>query len=82
MKMKAEFMGTLEVTGDISKLTRQGDWLILNVKTTAPVGWNVRAAFSHRDLMSMAKFMLKPSVLLYVIFGFGKPKDEKKSPDY
>lgn len=82
MRMKAEFMGTLEVVGAITKLQRKDDWLVMNVRTTAPAGWNLRAAFTHQDLVTMIKFMLKPSVLGYIIFGFGKPRDKNKRPEY
>ena len=82
MRMKAEFMGTLEVSGDISKLVKKGDWLILNVRTTAPVGWNVRAAFSHKDLVSMLKLMMRPAIICYVLTGFFKSHNEKQPPDY
>jgi hypothetical protein len=82
MRMKAEFMGALEVIGEISKLEGKDEWLIMNVRTTTPVGWTLRAAFTHKDLISMIRLILKPSNLRYIIFGFGKPKDPSKPPQY
>ncbi len=82
MRMKAEFMGTLEVVGEITNIKEMDEWLILNIRTTAPVGWNLRAALTHKDLVTMIKFMLNPSILRYIIFGFGKPKDQKRLPEY
>ena len=82
MRMKAEFMGTLEVVGEITRLQHKGDWLIMNVSTTVPTGWNLRAAFTHQDIMTMMKFMFKPSVLRYIIFGAGKPGDKNQRPEY
>jgi hypothetical protein len=82
MRMKAEFMGALEVIGEISKLERNDEWLVMNVRTTTPVGWNLRAAFTHKDLLTMIKLIIKPSNLRYIIFGFGKPRDPNKPPEY
>ena len=82
MRMKAEFMGTLEVVGEITQLKKKDDWLILNVRTTTPTGWNLRAAFTHEDLVTMIKWMLRPSNLRYIIFGFGKPRDQNQLPEY
>ena len=82
MRMKAEFMGTLEVIGEITRLQKKEEWLIMNVRTTAPAGWNLRAAFTHDDLITMLKLMLRPSILRYIIFGFGKPRDKNRRPEY
>jgi len=82
MRMKAEFIGTLEVVGEIAHVKEKDGWLILNVRTTTPAGWNLRAAFTHEDLVTMIKLMLRPSNLRYIIFGFGKPRDQKRLPEY
>lgn len=82
MRMKAEFMGTLEVVGEITRLQKKEDWLIMNVRTTAPAGWNLRAAFTHEDLVTMLKLLFRPSILIYIISGFGKPRDKNQRPEY
>ncbi len=82
MRMKSTFMGAIEIVGEIDNLKVKDDWLIMNLRTTTPTGWNLTAALTHRDVMSLLKFMLKPGNLRYVIFGFGKPKDKDRSPEY
>ena len=80
--MKSEFMGSLEIVGEISSLRVKDGWLIMNMATTTPTGWNLNAALTHEDIMTLLKFMFKPSNLGYVLFGFGKPKDKNESPEY
>jgi len=82
MRMKSHFMGTLEVVGQITQLKEKEDWLILNIRTTTPAGWNLTAALTHEDIVTMIKLMLRPSNLRYVLFGFGKPSDKTRVPEY
>jgi hypothetical protein len=82
MRMKARFMATIEVVGKITQLKEKDGWLIMNVRTTTPAGWDLHAALTHEDIVTMLKFMLKPSNILYVLFGFGKPRDENQVPEY
>lgn len=83
MRMKSyAIMGTLEVMGEISDIRVKDEFLIMNIRTTTPVGWNLRAALSHDDLLNFMKLLFKPSNLAYVFFGFGKPRDKKRIPEY
>lgn len=82
MRMKSAFMGSLEIVGEIDSLKAKDGWLIMNMRTTTPTGWNLNAALTHEDIMTLLKLMFKPSNLRYVIFGFGKPKDKNQSPEY
>lgn len=82
MRMKAHFMGTLEVVGQITQLEEKNDWLIMKIRTTTPAGWNLTTALNHEDILTMLKFMLKPRNLRYILFGFGKPRDKTRAPDY
>lgn len=82
MRMKARFMGTLEVVGQITQLEEKDDWLIMKIRTTTPAGWNLNAALNHEDILTMIKFMLRPSNLRYILFGFGKPRDKTRVPEY
>ena len=75
-------MGNVEIVGDITDLTPKDEWLIMNLRTTTPAGWNLKAAMSHADLMALLKLMFKPRNIGYVLFGFGKPSDKKRVPEY
>jgi len=73
-------MGNLEMTGQISGITVKDEFLVMNLRTS--VGWNLRAAMSHEDILTFIRLMLKPANLAYVLFGFGKPKDKTRVPEY
>lgn len=80
--MKARFIGNLEVVGQITQLKKMENWLILNIRTSTPAGWNLYAALTHKDILTMIKLMLKPSIFCYVILGFGKPNSKTQVPKY
>lgn len=82
MRMKSEGFGSIEIAGDITSLKQSEGYLIMNVNTSTPVGWHVRAALTHKDLMTILKQMLKPGNLLYLLFGFGRPRNTSVCPDY
>ena len=82
MRMKSTFLGSMEIVGEINNLKPKGGWLIMDLTTTTPTGWNLSAALTHGDIMGLLKLMLRPSNLRYLIFGFGKPKDKDCSPEY
>lgn len=82
MRMKSTFMGTMEVVGEITSLKVKDDWLVMNLRTTVPTGWNLAAAMTHKDMVTLLRLVFKPSNLWYLISGFGKPKDEHSAPEY
>lgn len=82
MRLKATFMGTMEMVGNITSLKVKDDWLVMNLSTIAPMGWNMSAALTHEDLMTLLRLMLKPRNLRYVLFGSGKPRDQNRMPEY
>ena len=75
-------MGALELVGEISDLSLKDEWLVMNLRTTTPAGWNIKAALSHDDVLTFLRFMCRPRNLAYVLFGFGKPSDKKRAPEY
>ncbi len=83
LRMKSTaIMGALELEGKISDLRVKNDWLIMNLRTTTPAGWNLKAAISHSDLLTVARLMFRPRNILYVLFGFGKPREKFRNPEY
>ena len=81
MRMKSTaIIGTLELIGEISDIRVKDEFLVMNIRTT--VGWNLRAALSHNDLLTFMRLLIRPSNLAYVLFGFGKPRDKKHIPEY
>ena len=74
MKMKVSGLENIEFVGEITGFHESDGYLMMNVRLTTPVGWEARAALTHKDLIDLVKLLLfKPSNLRYIFFGFGKP---------
>jgi len=82
MRMKSIAFGTLELVGQIIDIAVKDEWLIINIRTTTPAGWTLRAALTREDLWKMIKLMCRPSTFYYIVFGFGKPRDKDRIPEY
>ena len=82
MRMKSFAFGTLELVGDITDVSVKDDWIIMNINTTTPAGWTLRAAMTRSDLWTMVKLMCRWSNFRYLVFGSGKAKDAAETPDY
>jgi len=80
--MKSFAFGTLELVGDITDVFVKDDWIIMNINTTTPAGWTLRAAMTRSDVWTMAKLMCRWSVIRSLVFGSGKAKDAAGAPDY
>jgi len=74
MRIKMTAIGPVEMVGEVTDLRKVGGWLVMHVRMTNPVGWETSAELTHKDLMTLIKFMFRPSNLLYLFFGFGKPR--------
>lgn len=80
--MKSTGLGRTELVGDFEGVARKGDYLILSVRTTAPVRWHVRTALSRRDAIEMLKLVMRPKVLFFFLSCLGR-RDEGQIPkDY
>lgn len=78
MRMKVSGFPTIELEGDITGLRESHGYLSMNVRLTKPVGWDARAALTHRDLMTLMKLLLlKPANLRFIIFGSRKPSSQR-----
>lgn len=81
MRMKSTAIGTVELVGDITNVREVNDWLIMHIRTTTPVGWDLRAALTHEDLRTFVKLLFRPGNLRYLLFGFAKP-GKRPPPEY
>jgi len=76
--MKVSGLQNVELVGEIAGIRESDGYLTMTVRLTKPVGWQASAALTHKDLMNLVKLLLlKPSNLLYVLFGFGQPGRSK-----
>ncbi len=75
MKMKVSGLQNVELVGDIAGFCERDGCLMMTIRLTKPVGWQASAALTHKDIMTLVKlFLLNPSNLRYIFFGFGKPR--------
>jgi len=60
-----------ELKGDVTGLHPVGeDLLVLDIQTTEPVKWHLRAGLEFHDIPQILKAFLKPSILLFTIRAF------------
>ena len=65
MLMRSTGLGKAELVAEIVAIKRQGDYLIMEMKTTEPVKWKIRGGLSHQDLRALLKALLSFSVLSF-----------------
>ncbi len=67
MLFRSTGLGKTELTGHISGLERQGDYLLMHVDVTDPVKWRIRGGLAFKDLMTLLKYMMNVGVLSYIL---------------
>jgi hypothetical protein len=83
VRMKSShILGTLEVVGEISDLKTKDKWIIMNLRTTTPAGWNLNAALSYSDLLTVLKLLCRPKNFISFLFGFCKSGKKDNIPEY
>lgn len=83
VRMKSSHvLGTLELVGEISDLTVKGKWLILNLRTTTPAGWNLKTAMSYSDLLTLLILLFRPRNFFKFLFGWCKFGNKDHVPEY
>ena len=83
MRMKStHVLGTLELVGDVVDLNVKGQWLIMNLRTTTPAGWNLKTALSYGDLFKVFILFCKPKNLLFFIFSLFRFGKKRQIPEY
>lgn len=82
MKLRSTGLGETVLVGELDKITRKDDYLILHVNTLEPVQWHVRAAVDYNDLITMIKLILKGPVLKFLFFGIKSRKKPRHTDDF
>ena len=67
MLFRSTGLGKTELTGHISGLERQGDYLLMHVDVTDPVKWRIRGGLAFADLMTLLKVMLKAAIISFLL---------------
>jgi len=78
MLFRSTGLGKTELVAKIVDVTRQGDYLILQVDTLEPVRWRIRAGFNLRDMGTVIKFLIKPANLWFLLL----PTHWFKTPEH
>lgn len=84
MLFRSTGLGKTMLTGHILGIQHDkdsGDYLILQVDTTDPVKWRVRAALSCRDMLKVVGFGLKPSIISLLLSPKQWFNKNPKNPD-
>ena len=67
MLMRSTGLGKAELVAEITAVKRQGDYLVMEMRTSEPVRWKIRGGVSHTDLRTMLKAVFTPSVLRFLL---------------
>lgn len=82
MRMRSTGLGKTELVGDFNDIKQVGDFLVIQIKTTEPVKWQVRTAINITDVAKIIKLLLRPSTLLFLGTHIFKKPQQKPSSDY
>ena len=67
MLMRSTGLGKTQLTGQVSDIKRQGDYLIMYVDVVDPVKWKLRVGVSHRDMTKVVKSCGKRSIISFIM---------------
>lgn len=79
MLFRSTGLGKRQLTGHITGLQRQGDYIILHVDVVEPVKWHIRAALAHNDVRVMGGKLVSGSIIKFIL----SPRQwRNKKPDH
>ena len=82
MKMRSTGLGETVLEGELDKITRKDDYLILHINTIEPVQWHVRAAIDYNDLLTLVKMIFKGPVLKFLFLGIKNWRNPRHTDDF
>ena len=69
MRTRSTGLGSTELIQEFRYMKPRGDYLVIGLETVEPVKWQVRAAATYLDVLTMIKILLKPAVIWWVVSG-------------
>jgi hypothetical protein len=75
MLVKIGTLGTMKA--DFASLKTQNNQLIAVMEVEEGVKWEIVAAVGYKEIWKIAKAMIKPSVMWYIVSGWARGKDVK-----
>ena len=82
MRVRSTGLGKAEMIAAVEGVRRQGDYLIMEVKSSEPTIWHIRVALNYSDIAKCGKLLVKPSILSFLLFGAGTRKNPKLPGEY
>ena len=82
MWIRSTGLGKTELKVRVDGIRREGDCLILSLRTVELVNWHVRAVVEGADLLQMIKYALRFSVLFGTLKSISLRRNAKKPEDY
>jgi hypothetical protein len=69
MRLRSTGLGKQEMGIDVEDFQRNGDYVIMKVKTYEPAKWKIRVALIRKDLFAFISAMLKalPAVISCIV---------------
>ena len=67
MRMRSTGLGKTELEADVASLELKEGMLLLNIQTTKPVIWHIRAGIQRKDIFKMMKEVLSFRVIKHVL---------------
>ena len=81
-RFRSTGLGEQMLMGEPLKFLVVDDMLVMQVQTTEPVQWVIRAGLTYRGLLSALKLALTPSVIKFLLFGWKGMKNPKLTSDF
>ena len=67
MLMRSTGLGKTQLTGAVTDIKRQGDYLIMYVDVVDPVKWKLRVGVNHRDMTKVIKSCAKRPIISFIL---------------
>ena len=68
--MRAKIGAIGEVDAKLIELESQGNHLIGTLEVPGAVPWNIVVTLDHKETRQIARLVLKPAVICFLLFGF------------
>jgi len=69
VRMRSTGLGQTELVGSLTGIEKKDGALIAHVHTTEPVQWHAQVALTIEDVAMIARAVLRPQVLRFVVVG-------------
>ena len=83
MKMRVGSLGQMETEFVPDDIKRQGDHIIVTMKTSGPgPTWSAAVAADYNDIAKVIKLALKLSVISFLLFGIRSRKNPRPLEEF